>query len=107
MMKTASEGSFRSEARSLLFDVRGRPKTDIALDDFEALQRKFSSIPKLGEFLVKFGSEGGEEGVEVRGLGDNSAEVWEIDRFHGRLHHILGIVGRDIDRRDTSCVQTS
>ncbi|MDE1854951.1 MAG: hypothetical protein KGH57_01350 [Candidatus Micrarchaeota archaeon] len=101
--KVVSESAFRKSASELFFNNRGMARTTIELGAFENLQKDFEGLPGLGRFLVMFGNRGGEEGVEVHGLGKNNAEVYTIDRFHGELHHLLGIVGRDIDRSRMGC----
>ncbi len=100
--RVVSEKEFNESAAKVFLNASGRARTTVRLEDFENLQNRFSGLPGIDKRLV-FYSTCGETGIEVHGVGKNDTEVYVVDTLHKELHHLLGIVGRDIDRSRMGC----
>jgi hypothetical protein len=86
--RLASEAEFDKQAARLFLGSDGRAKSEISLKDFEAMRSRFKNMPNLNERLVAYCC-GSEAGVEVHGVRKGAVEIYLIDRFHGRLYHML------------------
>lgn len=89
--KFLSESDFDKQASKLFLDSDGRAKSEIALKDFEDIQTRFKDLPGLEDRFLTYCC-GSEAGVEVRGVNKDATEVYLIDRFHGKLFHLLAVI---------------